>query len=190
VSRPEQAAGTRLQGRYAGDGAVLAETSGVRGERESPGELWGDVAPPASGRSALALPSVQAAVAADQDQHVSPASASLTVRGEAPASTDARPELFIPTLLPVPPVAARLAGPAGAAAPRRRGVGNRIQQIPGDGGPALDGGDPLTVQVTIGRVEVRAAAPAPHKHSQRLASTGPTLADYLRHRSRSAGEER
>ena len=44
-----------------------------------------------------------------------------------------------------------------------------------------------TVQVTIGRVEVRAAPPAPRAAAGPGRSSGPSLADYLRHRSRSAG---
>ena len=58
------------------------------------------------------------------------------------------------------------------------------------GGPSGPGQDSITVQVTIGRVEVRAAPPAGRAAAERPASTrgaGPSLADYLRHRSRSAG---
>lgn len=182
--RPEQAAGMRPRGGHAGDDAIPAAAPGVTGEPEAPSEPWAAVTPPAPGPPALALHSTQAAVAADQGQPASPAGASLAARDGTPASTHARPGQPTPVLLPVPPAAAR------PATPRRRGAGNRTQWLPGGGGPTLDGGEPITVQVTIGKVEVRAAAPVPPERSHRPALTGPALADYLRRRSRSAGGER
>lgn len=54
----------------------------------------------------------------------------------------------------------------------------------GPSGPAQES---ITVQVTIGRVEVRAAGPAPAPRARERPAAGPSLADYLRDRSRSAG---
>lgn len=49
------------------------------------------------------------------------------------------------------------------------------------------GEEGITVQVTIGRVEVRAAPPVPAERPAGQAATGPSLADYLRRKERSAG---
>jgi hypothetical protein len=49
------------------------------------------------------------------------------------------------------------------------------------------GEEGITVQVTIGRVEVRAAPPVPAERPAGRAATGPSLADYLRRKERSAG---
>jgi hypothetical protein len=49
------------------------------------------------------------------------------------------------------------------------------------------GEEGITVQVTIGRVEVRAAPPVPAERPAERAATGPSLADYLRRKERSAG---
>lgn len=49
------------------------------------------------------------------------------------------------------------------------------------------GEEGMTVQVTIGRVEVRAASPVPAERPAERAATGPSLADYLRRKERSAG---
>ena len=51
-------------------------------------------------------------------------------------------------------------------------------------GPARES---ITVQVTIGRVEVRADTPAATPRAKERPAAGPSLADYLRDRSRSAG---
>ena len=68
----------------------------------------------------------------------------------------------------------------------------RVWPAPGRaaGGASGPGGESITVQVTIGRVEVRAAPPEGRAAAERSASAraaGPSLADYLRHRSGSAG---
>ena len=89
-------------------------------------------------------------------------------------------------------------GPAGSSRPLSADAPAPVRRRPADqrwardhvaGEPLGPGQDAITVQVTIGRVEVRAAPPA-----ARVAATppprpsaGPSLADYLRHRSRSAG---
>ncbi len=191
VPRPEQAVGARQPGRRTGGEAVPATAPGVTGE---PGAA---VTRLAYSRPALALHSMQAALAAEQDQPASSAGGRMA-RDGTPTSTDAHPalpvDLPVPVPLLVPPAAARAGRRAGQAAapatPLRRGARASMQQIPGEAEPTLDGGEPITVQVTIGRVEVRAAAPVPHQDSRRPAPTGPTLADYLRRRSRSAGGER
>jgi len=66
----------------------------------------------------------------------------------------------------------------------------RVWPTPGRAAGEPPGQDSITVQVTIGRVEVRAAPPAGRAAAERPASArgaGPSLADYLRHRSRAAG---
>jgi len=152
-------------------------------------EPWAAVARPAASLLAPA-PHARAAVAVDHGQSVSPAGASLVAKKEAAVSPDSRLRLPTPVLLAIPPAAAHLASPPGIATPRRRSVAMPVQRLPGDGGHSPYGGEPVTVHVTIGRVEVRAAAPAPREHSHRPEPTGPTLADYLRRRTHSAGAER
>jgi hypothetical protein len=80
--------------------------------------------------------------------------------------------------------------PLSVAAPtpaRRRPADQRRARDHAAGEPAGPGQDAITVQVTIGRVEVRAAPPAARATPPPRPSAGPSLADYLRHRSRSAG---
>ena len=80
--------------------------------------------------------------------------------------------------------------PLSVAAPgpaRRRPADQRWARDHAAGGPSGPGQDAITVQVTIGRVEVRAAPSAPRAAAGARPSAGPSLADYLRHRSRSAG---
>jgi hypothetical protein len=90
-------------------------------------------------------------------------------------------------LQPEPAGASR---PLSAAAPgpaRRRAADQHWARDHGPGEPSGPGHDAITVQVTIGRVEVRAAPPAARAAAAPPPSAGPSLADYLRHRSRSAG---
>lgn len=91
-------------------------------------------------------------------------------------------------LPPAPPgsVAHELAVAAPATARRRpsgdhRAQGHAAGEVPGPGRESI------TVQVTIGRVEVRAAPPAAAERPASAAPAGPSLADYLRRRSRPAG---
>ena len=74
-----------------------------------------------------------------------------------------------------------------APAPARRPADQRWARDHVPGEPSEPGQDAITVQVTIGRVEVRAAPPAARAAAAPPSSAGPSLADYLRHRSRSAG---
>lgn len=80
----------------------------------------------------------------------------------------------------------QLSGAAPAPA-RGRPSDQRRAQGHAVGEPAGPGQESITVQVTIGRVEVRAALPASKAVAAPRSPAGPSLADYLRHRSRSAG---
>jgi len=71
-----------------------------------------------------------------------------------------------------------------AAGPRRRRAsGQDHAAIPAPGVPEPGGAENITVQVTIGRVEVRAAAPAPAERPASAPAAGPSLADYLKRRA-------
>jgi hypothetical protein len=87
-------------------------------------------------------------------------------------------------LRPEPTGSGRPLSVAAPAPARRRPADQRWARDHVTGQP---GQDAITVQVTIGRVEVRAAPPAPRAAAAPRPSAGPSLADYLRHRSRSAG---
>jgi len=81
------------------------------------------------------------------------------------------------------------AAPAPAAAPGgmdrqpapggRRASGQHHAAVPAPGGP-----ENITVQVTIGRVEVRAAPPAAAERPASAPAAGPSLADYLQRKAR------
>jgi hypothetical protein len=90
-------------------------------------------------------------------------------------------------LRPDPPDHTRRQLSAVAPAPARRPADQRSARDHAAGEPAGPGQETITVQVTIGRVEVRAAPPAPRAATSPRPAAGPSLADYLRHRSRSAG---
>jgi hypothetical protein len=78
--------------------------------------------------------------------------------------------------------------PAASAPGRRQPSGIRSKQGRIAAAPPGPGGqESITVQVTIGRVEVRAAPPAPAERPASAPAAGPSLADYLRRRERSAG---
>jgi len=94
----------------------------------------------------------------------------------------------LPVLRPEPPGgASRQLSVAAPAPARRRPADQRGARDHAAGGPPGPGRESITVQVTIGRVEVRAAPPVPRAAAAARPSAGPSLADYLRHRSRSAG---
>ncbi len=105
---------------------------------------------------------------------------------------DAEPGANGSRRLPLTALAPMLPGDGGrqvaVAAPSlaRRIAGDRRTQGR-MAGEAPGGEENITVQVTIGRVEVRAAQPATPERSASSAAAGPNLADYLRRRSRSAG---
>ena len=88
-----------------------------------------------------------------------------------------------PVLRPRP--AAHPGWPLTAAAPAqgRRRLTDQPRAQAHAAGP---GQENITVQVTIGRVEVRAAPPATRAPAAPRRAAGPSLADYLRHRSRGA----
>jgi hypothetical protein len=90
-------------------------------------------------------------------------------------------------LRPGPASSSRPLSVAAPAPARRRPADQRWARDHVAGEPSGPGQDAITVQVTIGRVEVRAAPPAPRAAAAARPSAGPSLADYLRHRSRSAG---
>jgi hypothetical protein len=93
-----------------------------------------------------------------------------------------------PWVLQPEPAGASLPLSAAAPAPARRRPADQRwarDHVPGE--PSAPGQDAITVQVTIGRVEVRAAPPAARATPPSRPSAGPSLADYLRHRSRSTG---
>jgi hypothetical protein len=91
-------------------------------------------------------------------------------------------------LRPEPPGDPRRQLSMAAPAPaRRRPSAQRWARDHAAGEPSGPGQESITVQVTIGRVEVRAAPPAARASAAPRPSAGPSLADYLRHRSRSAG---
>ena len=72
---------------------------------------------------------------------------------------------------------------AAASAQGRRRLADQPRAQGHGAGP---GQENITVQVTIGRVEVRAAPPATRAPAAPRRAAGPSLADYLRHRSRGA----
>jgi hypothetical protein len=72
---------------------------------------------------------------------------------------------------------------AAASAQGRRRLADQPRAQAHGAGP---GQENITVQVTIGRVEVRAAPPATRAPAAPRRAAGPSLADYLRHRSRGA----
>jgi hypothetical protein len=91
-----------------------------------------------------------------------------------------------PVLRPEPPGDPRRQLPASASARGWPFDQRRARDHAADE-PAGPGQESMTIRVTIGRVEVRAAPPAPRTAAVPRPSAGPTLADYLRHRSRPAG---
>jgi len=77
-----------------------------------------------------------------------------------------------------------------APMPRRRGLAEHHARPGAAAAPGPGRDESITVQVTIGRVEVRAGRPAPADRSAGRPSSGPSLDDYLRRRQGSAGGPR
>jgi hypothetical protein len=111
---------------------------------------------------------------------------------EADVATDADPgpSRRSPSMLrPEPSGTSRPLSVTAPAPARRRPTDQRWARDPVAGEQSSPGQDAITVQVTIGRVEVRAAPPATRAAAAPPRSAGPSLADYLRRRSRSAGAQ-
>jgi hypothetical protein len=90
-------------------------------------------------------------------------------------------------LLPVPPGHAGRQDTDAGPVSSRSSQARRRQALSHPSAARPAGEEGMTVQVTIGRVEVRAAPPVPAERPAGRAATGPSLADYLRRKERSAG---
>jgi hypothetical protein len=172
------------------------------------------VARPAVRLHAIPAPPLAAAPAASAASHrpplaAAPAASAASHRDVAreergpryAASTDDPPAVPEPqaggvrhglpaSLRPVSPVkTGSIIAPA-APVPRRRGLSENHRRQGNVAAPGPGRDESITVQVTIGRVEVRAARPAPSERSPGRPPSGPSLDDYLRRRQGSAGGPR
>lgn len=102
--------------------------------------------------------------------------------GDDPGAVRARRHPAV-TLSPAPVPGSTDRQPAAAGPGRRRASGQDHAAILAPGMPAPGGAENITVQVTIGRVEVRTAAPAPAERPASAPAAGPSLADYLKRKA-------
>jgi hypothetical protein len=102
--------------------------------------------------------------------------------GDDPGAVGARRHPAV-TLSPAPAPEGTDRQPAAAGPGRRRASGQDHAAMLVPGVPAPGGAENITVQVTIGRVEVRAAAPAPAERPASAPAAGPSLADYLKRKA-------
>ena len=202
VSRPGDAPRRRSHPAAAGEAPALAERA-VRWDTAQAGQAAASVRPalpqpgPAPGarvRASAAGPEPAAEPSVTRERGLRPAAdpdesatGSVTPAG-ADADTGHSRRNLATAVPPAPPGgAARELAVAAPAPADRRPPGDRRAQAHGAGEVRGPDKESITVQVTIGRVEVRAAPPAAPERPASVAPAGPSLADYLRRRSRSAG---